>query len=180
MNRYQALAIYALLIIATGMVLISLSYLPSRVIQYAVAIGMLASSIFAFLTAYKSKNLQIPLKYHALHAIGMAVYGFAILFYATDIDKFLRSTTFFLLYYGTAETVFSMEILRMRLKNINLNIVISRLAIGFAILIGAVLVIATATLNKNQALLFSGCVFIFSGVNLMLFKTVLKRLGEPA
>jgi len=179
MNRYQALAIYAILIIATGVILISLAYFPSRVIQYAIAVTMVASAVFAFLTAYKSKGLQIPLKYHGLHAIGMTIYGFAVLFYASDIERFFRLTTFFLLYYGISECIFAMRIFSMRLQNINTNIVVSRLVIGFVIALGAVIVIATATINQNQALLFSGIVFIFSGINLILFKKVLKRLAEP-
>lgn len=182
MNRYDDLTIYSVLIIVVGLILSVLSFFPSEYIRYAVGIGILASAAFAFLTAYKSKDLQIPLKYHALHGIAMAIYGLAVLFYATDKDKFLHITTFFFLYYGIAETIFSLQILLMRLKNLNLNIVLTRLALGFVIALGAIMVLNIANVNENDndkwAYFAAGIIFIFSGVNLILFKVILHRLGD--
>ena len=60
-----------------------------------VAVGMFVSAVFAFIMAKKSKDFQIPLKYHGIHAIGMVVYGLAILFYATDIQRFIDILPFF-------------------------------------------------------------------------------------
>ncbi len=58
MNRFQSLILYGVLISVTGIFLFSLSYNPSRIIQYGVAAGMLLSSFFAFVTA-KSKGSEI-------------------------------------------------------------------------------------------------------------------------
>ena len=109
MTKYQALTIYAILIMVTGFILMLLSIYPTRLIQYVVALGMLSSAVFAFLIAYKSKNMTIPLHYHRLHAIGMVIYGFAILFFANDVQKFLNITIFFLLYYGMTEMIFCFQ-----------------------------------------------------------------------
>ena len=178
MDRYQTLTIYALLIILTGIILIILSYNPLRVIQYAVAVAMFASAIFSFLTAFKSKNLQINLKYHELHGAGMIIYGLAILFYATTLQIFLNITAFFLLYYGMSEIIFCFQLLIMKQRNISAQVVAFRLIIGFFIAMGAVLSLATATINQNVALLSAGAVFVFSGVYLIVFKTVLKKADK--
>ena len=179
MTRYQALTIYAALIIATGFVLILLAYYPVRAIQYIVAACMLLSAGFAFLTAYKSENMQIQLNYHYLHGIGMLTYGLAILFWAYTIENFFGITIFFLLYYAMAEMIFCFQLLMMRQKYIDDKIIIYRLLIGFFIALGAVFVLATAYSDQNKALLAVGAVFVFSGVYLILFKTVLKRADQP-
>ena len=100
MTRFQALSIYAFCIILTGVILLILAYNPSRAIQYMVAVGMFVSAVFAFIMAKKSKDFQIPLKYHGIHAIGMLVYGLAILFYTTNIQLFIETTTFYGGSYG--------------------------------------------------------------------------------
>ncbi|MEP7195922.1 MAG: hypothetical protein ABI851_05340 [Saprospiraceae bacterium] len=180
MNRYETLAIYAFLIMVIGVILISFSFYPTLSMHFIIGFGMLFSSIFAYLTAYKSKNLQIPLKYHGLHALSMSLYGIMILFYGNQIDLFLIITIYFLLFYGIAEIIFSLQILLLRIQNIKLTIVASRLGVGFFIATGAILVLATSSLNQNNAIMFAGFVFIFIGFNTIIFKTVLKRLGEPA
>ena len=67
----------------------------------------------------------------------------------------------------------------MRQKYIDDKIIIYRLLIGFFIALGAVFVLATAYSDQNKALLAVGLVFVFSGVYLILFKTVLKRADQP-
>ena len=179
MNKYQSLTIYAILIMATGIVLMSLAYYPTRAIQYLVAFGMLLSACFAFFTAFKSEKLRVSLNYHVLHGFGMLVYGFFILFYGDTMEKFLSFTTFFLLYYGMAEIIFCFQLLTMKQRNISAQIIIYRLLIGFFIAMGAVYVVATKYSDSNKALLAAGAVFLFSGVYSIVFKTVLKRGDMP-
>ncbi|MEO6189803.1 MAG: hypothetical protein ABIO44_04940 [Saprospiraceae bacterium] len=179
MTRYQALTVYATLIIVTGLILMLLSIYPTRLIQYVVAFGMLSSAFFAFYTAYKSHDMQIPLHYHALHAIGMVVYGFAILFFANDIQRFFNITIFFLTFYGMAEMIFCFQLLMLRQKFISARIIGFRLLIGFFITTGAIFILATSFSDKKIALLASGAVFVFSGVFLIVFKSVLKKADKP-
>ena len=175
MNRYHALTLYSISIITTGIILILLAYNPSIAIQYTVAIGMIVSAGFAAITAYKCKGYQIPFKYHLIHAIGMFIYGFVVLFFATNIQNFFQITTLFLLYYGFTEIIFCLEILMMRDSKV-LQLVSIRLFIGLVILVGAAIVLSTSYLDQNIALVGAGIVFVFSGINLMLFKTVLVKL----
>ena len=175
MTWYKSMSIYAFLIIATGLVLMSLAYFPSRAIQYLVAAGSLFSAVFAFLTAYHSKNMPIQTNYHWLHGFGMAVYGLAILFWADDIQKFTAITAFFLLYYGMSEMIFCFQLLMRNQKYISARVIGFRLLIGFFIAMGAVFTLATAYFDRNQSLLAAGAVFVFSGVYLLVFKSVVKR-----
>ena len=187
MTRFQSLTIYAILIIITGIILVlrgqwlvnSYSnfslYVNHYPITYSVAFLMLISSAFALYTADKSRNFKPAFKYHGLHAIGMLVYALAVLFFVKDLQVFLNVTTFFLLYYGISEIVFCFQLLVLRQNNINSQTVFFRIVVGFLIALGAILVLAMFYTDPNKALLISGVVFIFSGINLMAFKTVQQR-----
>ncbi|MDZ4756842.1 MAG: DUF308 domain-containing protein [Bacteroidota bacterium] len=177
MNRYASLAIYGILIIITGIVVLTVAYNPTYSIQYIVGIGMLLSATFAFVTAYQSRHIRVPLNYHALHAVGMVVYGFAILFFANNIESFFNITTFFLLYYGITEVIFCLQILMLK-DNVSLQTDIIRLILGVFVALGAVFIISTTYFDYSKALTVSGIVFIISGINLILFKTVVKKLDK--
>ena len=179
MTRFQSLTIYAFLIILIGTLVVSLSFRPSDVIQFLVGFGMFIISLFAGITAYKCKKLNVPSTYHLLHSIGFAVYGIVILFYADSSDKFLTSTSFFLLYYGITEIIFSFQLSMLKKANMNFKIVIFRLVIGLLIGVGSFIIIMISTKSHRDALLTSGIVFVFCGINLLLFRTVLKNLKEP-
>ena len=174
MNRYLSFTLYATIIILTGIIIMFLAYYPSNAVQYVVGIGMILSSLFAFNAAWQGTNLPIPLKYHGLHAGGLLLYGLAILFFATDIHRFFSITTFFLLYYGFIEMIFCFQLLMM--KKMSTQLILVRLFFGFGIALGAVLILSTSYIDNNLALLGAGVIFIISGINLIFFKTILKKL----
>lgn len=186
MDRNQSINIYAFLIILTGIILLlrgqysiinydnyslANSHYP---VTYIVSVLMLLSAGFAAYTAFQSFDFKLALKYHALHAFALVVYGLAVLFFANNLQKFLDITTFFLLFYGVSEIVFGFQLLLMRQKTISSQIVVFRLLIGFFISLGAVSVLASFYSDPNSAVLISGVVFVFSGINLILFRTVQK------
>ena len=176
MTRFQTLSIYAILILLVGVLVISLSFAPSQAIQYLVGFGMLLIGLFAAITTYKFKNFNVPYTYHLLHFVGFLIYGIALLFYGTSSERFLSITSFFLLYYGITEIIFSFELTMLKRKNINLKMVIYRLLIGLIIGIGSFIIIIITTSNHRGALLAAGVVFVFCGINLFLFKSIIKKL----
>ncbi len=178
MNKYQSLTIYSILIILTGVILISLAYYPIRELQYTVASTIIASAVFAFLTAYKSKDLEIPLHYHALHGVGMLIYGLVILFFATDVKKFFDVTIYFLLYYGMSEIIFCFQLFMLKQKYISWRLIVARLIIAFVISMGAIVILLVSNSNQNVALMAAGGIFVFSGIFLIIFKTVLKKVND--
>lgn len=184
MSRNQSITVYAVLMIITGIILVMrgqysvLSYDNYSLtgghypVTFIVSIVMLLGACFAAFTAFQSIDFKLALKYHALHAFAMSAYGIAVLFFAVNLQKFLDITIFFLLYYGISEIVFCFQLLLMRQRSISSRIVGIRLFIGLFISLGAVSVLATFYSDPNKAVLISGVVFVFSGINLMLFRTV--------
>jgi hypothetical protein len=175
LNRFHALIVYSVLVIITGIVLMSLAYYPFVNIRYTVAGGMILSSIFAFITAYKCRPFQVPTKYHALHAGGFMIYGLLLILMAKNIQQFSHITTIFLLYYGFVEIIFCLEILMMK-QNLMMQTIFFRLIIGLVILTGAATILSTSYIDQNMAVISAGVVFIISGINLILFRTILKVL----
>lgn len=174
MNRYQAVIIYGVLIVINGLILMALSYNPSKIIQYSVGIAMILAAIFAIISSRKSKDFQIPMKYHAIHAGGMMAYGLAIFFLAIDIELFFNITTFFLLYYGIIEIIFCLQLFILKTR-IPLYVNVIRMIIGLAIAIGAVFVLAATEVDLSIALIASGLTFTFSGIILIIFNNALMR-----
>ncbi len=175
MNRHQTLTVYGIAMVLTGIIISLLSSNPSRVIQYVVTAGLFLSSIFAFITSYKSRGDDVPLKYHAIQGLGLLAFAIAILVYATTLEKFLNATSYFLLFFGISEIVLSFQ-LSMIAQKINPQIILFRIIVGFMTAIGSVLILSTALINPDNALLGSGVAFIFGGVSFILFARLLKKL----
>ncbi len=174
MNRYQSVIIYGLLIVINGIILMALSYNPSRAIQYSIGIGMILAAVFAIISSNMSKEYQIPRKYHAIHAGGMMAYGLAVLFLAIDIELFFQITTFFFLYYGIVEIIFCLQLFILKTR-IPLYINVLRMIIGLTIALGAVFVMAASELDFSIALIASGLTFTFSGIILVIFNNALMK-----
>ncbi len=176
LSRYHSLVAYGIIIIATGIFLFLLAHNSSPLVKYLVATGMFLSAVFAFVTSYKSKKFQIPLMYHGLHAGGMLLYGLAVIFFAKNMEQFSNVTIFFLIYYGVTEIIFCLQILILR-ESIRLQVDLFRLIIGFLIGLGSILILSSS-LELNKAFLALGVLLIFSGVNVILFRTVHRKLDQ--
>jgi uncharacterized membrane protein HdeD (DUF308 family) len=178
MTKYQTILLSGILLILTGIFLLASPFASSTAIQYAVTIGMIASSAFAWLTTYKSKNIQLPFKYHELHAVSLVAYSIIVLIFATNLAKFLNITTCFFIYYGTAELIFCFQLLNHKGK-ISIPVILLRSFIALVIYSGALFIINTSLLHPNRALQVAGIMFIISGLNMFLYKTILLKMEIP-
>lgn len=174
MTRYQSVIIYGILIVLNGIILMALSYNTSRAIQYSVGIGMILAAIFAIISSRKSKDYQIPMKYHAIHAGGMLAYGLAIFVLAIDIELFFNITTFFLIYYGIVEIIFCLQLFILKTR-IPLYVIVARMIVGLAISLGAVFILAASEVDFSVAMLAAGLTFLFSGIIQAIFNNTLMR-----
>lgn len=179
MTKYLSLTLYGIIIVLTGIIISSLSYNPSRIIQYIVAAGLFLSALFAFITSYKSKNLYVHLRYHAFQGFGLLFYAITILVYANTLEKFLNASIYFLLFFGVTEIIFGLQLLMLNQKT-NLQLIIFRGAIGFLTALGSVLILSTSYVNSNNALLGSGIAFIFGGTGFILFANLIRKLEMQA
>jgi uncharacterized membrane protein HdeD (DUF308 family) len=178
MTKYQSLRIYGILMMLTGVTLLVSQTIPLHLVRYLVAFFMLGSAVFAGITAYKSSTMEIRFKYHELHALGMAVYGIFILFFSNDLGRFLNITAFFFIYYGMTELILCFQLLNQR-ERLSMQVLVVRIVFGFLIYLGAPIILSISDSDQNTSLLGYGIVFVLSGIHIMMFKTVIKRLETP-
>ena len=176
MNRVQTQMAYGLLIAITGIIIAILSSNPSRTLQYTVAAGMLLSAVFAFATTAKAKHAVIPMKYNRMQGVGILIYGFAILIYASNFERFILTTMAFTLYFGITEILFGFKLLAYK-EHLALQVIVARMVIGFIMAVGAVLILTIAMLDKNASLLFAGILMTISGLTFIWFAGLTKKLG---
>ena len=165
-----------LFILIAGIFIALVSYNPSSVIQYVVVICSFLGGIFALLTASKSKDSEIPLKYHWLVGIGLIVYAIAIAFFAGELSSFLQVTSFFLLLFGLIEIIFTFQIL----SNSNRNrpewkVMLYKVITGLIMGSGAMWVLTASQVDANIALLFSGLILSLTGLSFMLVSKYVGR-----
>jgi hypothetical protein len=178
MTKYQSLIVYGLLIVMTGTVLLIFEFNASPSIRFPVALGILSSAVFAMITTVKSKNLQVPFKYHGMHALGLTAFAASILILGTDVLKLLNITAFFMLFFGITELIFGMQLLMLK-ASISLPILIFRLVIGFAQGLGSIVILQLSYLKQSDALLGSGIGLVVAGISIISFKTILQVLDVP-
>ncbi len=179
MSKYNALYIYAILLIISGFVLIGLVESSYKLLSETFFFTIILGALFASVTAFKCKSDQVPLNYHAIHSIGLALYGLSFFMLAKDLQTLYLFSVFYLLYYGIAEIIFGIQMLLQKDKML-FRIIAVRLGIGFVISLTSVGIYIS--LNKYIDIINSikiiGVLFMLAGVNLFFFKSVLKSLYQ--
>lgn len=178
MTKYQSIKFTGMLMIVTGLFLVASPFTSSMAVQYTVTLGMMISAAFAWITTYKSKHIELPFKYHELHAIGFVMYSLAILFFATNIMRFINITTCFFIFYGTAEFIFCFQLLNHKGK-MSIQMIVLRSFIAITIYAGSLWIIEDSHIHPNRSLQISGIMFIISGLNMFLYKVILQKLELP-
>jgi hypothetical protein len=161
-----------------GLVLLIFEFNTDPSIRFPVALSIFASSVFALVTTLKSKNLQVPFKYHGMHALGLIAFATSILFLGTDMLKLLNITAFFMLFFGITELIFGMQLLMLK-ASISLPILIFRLVVGFVQGLGSIVILQLSYLKQSDALLASGIGLVAAGFSIISFRTILKVLDAP-
>lgn len=174
MDRHQSHHFYGLIVALTGVFISFLSSSPSRPLQYILAIGMFMAAIFAFLSAARHDESEIPVKSNLLHGVGTLLYGLAILFFGTSFDRFATITYIFLIYFGVTELIFGSLLYSHRHK-IPLPMIFVRVFVGFCTAIGAGVVMFEGVLDEGTSLLIAGILLIISGINFMLYARQVGR-----
>lgn len=158
-----------------GVFIALVSYNPSFVIKYVVAICSLLAGICAIMVARSSVESVISLKSQWLIGVGLIVYAAVVTFYANDLRSFLMATSFFLLLYGIVEVIFTFGVLNQRGRP-EWKVILLKVITGFVASIGAMWILITAPEGANVALLFSGLITFLTGVS---FALVSPYLGKP-
>jgi hypothetical protein len=178
MTKYVSLKIYGGFILIAGLSLIIFPYFLSEIKIDFVAICMLISALFAFITAYKSQHKQSRFKYHEIHGVGMTLYGIAILLSTFYDYNFLQITAFYFIYYGLAEMIFCFLLFNLR-SIIGVKILIIRVLTGIVIYVVAGMLMFYIDSYKPYAIFGDGILFIIIGIHTIFYLPIVKKLDVP-
>ncbi len=109
----------------------------------------------------------------------MLVYGIAVLFFSASVAKFLNITSFFLIYYGTAEMIFCIWLFNLK-SQISFPVLMTRLTIGFVIYLGTIVLLTLYGANQTAQLTGYGIVFLVMGVHILIYRPIMRTFETPA
>jgi hypothetical protein len=175
MTRFLSVYLYGGLLMITGFVILLFSsHLSLEVNRYIVSILVLISFVLASFASYLSLPHHVQSNYHALHALGLFVYGIAILYYTYNLNDFIYYTSFFLLFYGLAEIIFCFILFNLKLQ-LKTYTLISRIVLGLFVSIGAVLLQAITEYEPGSIIITSGILFIIIGIQIIMYVPIVKK-----
>lgn len=134
-----------------------------------------AGGIMAYLFSEANKHHKIANRYHFLQGIGMILFALLIAAIPQDLSEFLSFVTYFILLFGLIEILFGFMALNTG-NNLNTGILISRFIAGFISIIGAVLILATASTSEISALMVAGILTMVGGIGFMMFSFRVRKI----
>lgn len=123
--------------------------------------------------------MQVRFKYHELHAAGMLVYGIAVLFFSATIAKFLNVTSFFLIYYGTAEMIYCIWLFNLK-SQISLSGSYDPPQYRFCYILGSIVILTLYGNNQAAQLTGYGIVFLVMGIHILIYKPIMRTFENQA
>lgn len=165
-------------ILLTGLMLLFLQNASLEWVKYTVAGLMLTAAFFALITAMNRNKQNVQFAYHEMHALSIFVYAVAVLFFCPSFSRFNYFTSSLLLFYTFSEITFAFWLFNLK-KDINPGVVIVRLALGLLVGVGPVILLAHTASTNEVKLMSIGVFFILIGVNILLYKPVMKAFQIP-
>lgn len=177
-SKENSLFLYGSLIILAGLMLLFLQNASLEWVKYTVAALLIPAALFAFLTAWKRDKQNVQFVYHEMHALSLIVFAFTVLFFCPSFSRFVYFSAALLLFYTFSEITFSIWLFNLK-RNINPTILIVRLALGLLVGIGPVILLAHTASTNEVKLMSIGLFFIVIGINILLYKPVMKAFQVP-
>ncbi|MCC6410363.1 MAG: hypothetical protein IT270_01815 [Saprospiraceae bacterium] len=177
-SKEISLFLYGSLILLSGLLLLFLQNASLEWVKYTVAGCFVLAALFAFLTAMKRDKQNVQFAYHEMHALAFIVYAFTVFFFCPSFSRFLYFTAALMLFYTFSEITFSIWLFNLKRK-INPRILIVRLALGLLVGIGPVILLAHTSSTKEVKLMSIGLFFSVIGINILLYKPVMKAFQVP-
>lgn len=170
MIKYLPIFFYGAIIILVGFFLIISDYNTFNVINFRVGVIVTIGSVIAFIAAFSTQRKQVQFAYHQMHAFAMMVYGISILLFCKSMENFIDITAFLFIFYSFSEIIFCNWLFNLG-KKVVYKIILVRFMLGLAIGIGTVVAMYYTVYTLESF----GVLFIFIGINILLYVPVIKQ-----
>jgi hypothetical protein len=140
-----------------------------------VAVAILVSAIVAGIVVLKTKINKIQSRYHSLHAVGLLLYGIAIIFYKKTNSDFSDLTALFFIFYGLSEIIFCFSLFNLKAQ-ISVYQLIIRLTLGLLFFLSSTVMMGLRHPYQSIELVSAGIIFIIIGIEVVLTIPIVTKL----
>jgi hypothetical protein len=174
MNKKLFLYLQGSLLLLAGIMLVFLQNQPYDSVNSLLLICLIPSAFFGLIAAIKSFRLKIQFFYQEIHTLSLTVFAITLFLFARDFEWLNDITTFFIMFYTFSEITFCNWLFNLP-DRIDSKILIVRISLALFCGIGAVVIYSYSAINQNLKLVGFGVIFIAIGINILLFKPVIKN-----
>ncbi len=166
--------IYGVIIIFTGLLLLSLQDISFSTLKNTVGAALIVGAVFALVSAFRRTRKQVQFAYHEVHAITMFVYGISVLLFVNKIEIFNYLTAYLLVFYSVSEIIFCNWLFNLK-NNVKFQILFIRILLALIVGIGTVVLMSYYTDNHAMIMQSYGFLITIIGVNILLYVPIMKK-----
>ena len=152
-----------IILLIAGIVAASLSFVPSKILQYIFVFASLAVGIFGVTIRKNPKDAIKQSTYYSWLGFILVALSFAVAIWATGVAALVNVLGFFLLLLGIVGFVRALQVLNYQ-SPIPWKVVGLKLALSATTAIGAAYILTMAGFAGYMALLFMGLLFVTIGL----------------
>ncbi len=176
MTKLVNLILAGICIILAGIAIIITESIGVHIAKIIIPLLFMLSGIFSIRYSIVNKDLEILSKFHLINGIGLLIFATVIAFLPDDLSSFLMYVTYFMLMYGLLEIVFPFSALNSKNK-IMKELLIFIIIVGFAVSIGAIIILFTTLFNQDSGLMIAGILTLLIGLSNIIYVNKIKRQG---
>ncbi|SNZ01168.1 hypothetical protein [Flagellimonas pacifica] len=173
MKKLGHLNLVGLCLIVVGITIMTSKSLGVDFAKIVVPLLFVLSGIFSITYSRANKEVEVISKFQLIKGIGLLAFAGLLSFLSDGLTGFLMYTAYFTLMYGLLEITFPFAVLNSKNKVVKIMLGY-RIIAGFAIAIGAVVLLFTTILNDDEGLITAGALTLFIGLSNLIYAAKLK------
>ncbi|PIA77635.1 hypothetical protein BFR04_09350 [Gaetbulibacter sp. 4G1] len=173
MKKLGDLILVGTCLILAGITIIIAESVGVNKAKIFVPILFFLSGIYTLKHSRSNKDLEITSKFEFLKGVGLIIFA-TVIFFSDSLINFLMYVAYFILMYGLLEIIFPFTVLNSKNK-ITRKVLIFRIVAGFAVSIGAIILLVTTYSSEYKGLMIAGFLTILIGISNIIYATRLKN-----
>jgi uncharacterized membrane protein HdeD (DUF308 family) len=173
MNTNKKILSMGIVLLIAGITAASMSFSPSRILQYIFVLTSLSVGIFGILIGKDTKGSVMRSTYYLWTGFVLIGLSIALVIWATSLVALVNVLGFFLLLFGFIEFVFALQILNSETP-IPWKVVGLKLTLSATTAIGAASMLTMAGFHGYMALLVLGLLFVTVGLTFIQISRITK------
>jgi hypothetical protein len=178
MSKNVSLYLQGLFVVMTGILIIVFQNESHDFLKNLISSCILISVAFGLNTSMRRVKRQVQFAYQEIHTLSFMIYAIALFLFCGSYESLSYFTAFLFIFYAFSEIIFCFWLFNLHGK-VNIKVLIRSILLALVSGIGTVTVISYPALTPSVKLMGYGIIFIIIGLNLLLYKPIMKRENLP-